>query len=43
MKFGDTEKLMLKDTTTELQKVKKGKPTQLELVQVFMKMELNNR
>ena len=43
MKLGDTEKLMLEDTTTELQKRKKGKPTQLELVQVFMEVESNNR
>ena len=31
MKLGDTEKLMLEDTTTELQKRKKGKPTRQNL------------
>jgi hypothetical protein len=42
MKLGDIEKLMLEDTTTELQKRKKGKPTHTECVQVFMEMESNN-
>jgi hypothetical protein len=34
---------MLEDTTIELQKRKKGKTTQTELVQVFMEMESNNK
>jgi hypothetical protein len=43
MKLGDTEKLMLEGTTTELQERKKGKLTQTEHVQVFLEMESNNR
>jgi hypothetical protein len=35
--------MMLENTTTKLEKMKKGKPTQLELIQVFMEMEWNNR
>jgi hypothetical protein len=34
---------MFEDTTSGLQKRKKGKPTPTELGQVFVEMESNNR